>query len=75
MTATSEALAQLLALTALIGATIEYAAMLKRRLAARREAALREESGHIGLQGLVRVFLANSADPRPTMGNTRHQPE
>lgn len=74
MTAAHEVLAHLLALTALIGVTIAYAEMIKRRLAARRAAALREASGDIGLQGLVRVLLTEPSDPRPRLGGS-YQPE
>lgn len=52
-------LAQLLSLSALIGATIEYIEIIKRRAASRREAAIREEGADVGLHGLVRVFLAD----------------
>ena len=53
-------LAQLLSLTALLGATIEYAEIIKRRGLVRRADALRTESADLGLRGLVRVFLADS---------------
>jgi hypothetical protein len=58
----THALAQLLAMTGLIGSTIEYAEILKRRTVARRAAAEREEGAEIGLRGLVRVILVDEAE-------------
>jgi hypothetical protein len=58
-------LAQLLSLGALIGATIEYIEIVKRRTTARWRAAQGEETARVGLQGLVRVFLADPADQEP----------
>jgi hypothetical protein len=55
-------LAQLLAMSGLIGATIEYVEILKRRTAARRVTAEREASAELGLQGLVRVLLVDEAE-------------
>jgi hypothetical protein len=55
-------LAQLLATSGLIGATIEYVEILKRRTAARRVIAEREASAELGLQGLVRVLLVDEAE-------------
>lgn len=54
-------LAKLLATAALIGATIEYIEVIKRRVvrrAAEHERAVLEERS---LQGLVRVFLADAS--------------
>jgi hypothetical protein len=55
-------LAQLLATSGLIGSTIEYAEILKRRTAARRVAAEREEGAEIGLRGLVRLLLVDESE-------------
>jgi hypothetical protein len=55
-------LAQLVATSGLIGSTIEYAEILKRRTAARRVAAEREEGAEIGLRGLVRVLLVDEPE-------------
>jgi hypothetical protein len=62
MQAETHALAQLLATSGLIGSTIEYAEILKRRTAARRTAEEREEGAEIGLRGLVRVLLVDETD-------------
>ena len=58
-------LARLVALAALIGATIEYAEILRRRGMARLIARQRAELEGEGLKGLVRVLLA---EPGPTDG-------
>ena len=55
-------LGQLLATAGLIGATIEYAEIIKRRGLARTAMAIREESADLGLQGLVRVLLAEQEE-------------
>lgn len=60
MPADAVTLAQLLALSALIGGTIEYAEIVRRRIQLRREQAASEETAVIGLHGLVRVFLATA---------------
>ena len=60
MQPSSHDLAQLLSLAGLIGGTIEYAEIIKRRGITRRANALREESADLGLRGLVRVLLADS---------------
>lgn len=52
-------LAQLLSLTALLGATIEYCEIVKRRGLARALEQERLVAQASGLQGLVRVFLAD----------------
>lgn len=54
------ALSQLLALAGLVGATAQYSVLMRRRVLARVRAEQRvvQESG---LQGLVRVFLADQA--------------
>jgi hypothetical protein len=52
--------AQFLALVALMAATIEYCEMLQRRQLGRRYDLLREEAADSGLNGLVRVFIADS---------------
>jgi hypothetical protein len=51
-------IAQLLTTVALLGATIEYREVVRRREARRTEAAIRSEAAHSGLRGLVRVFAA-----------------
>jgi hypothetical protein len=58
----TQALAQLLATSGLIGSTIEYAEILRRRTAARRAIAEREVAAEIGLRGLVRVLLVDEAE-------------
>jgi hypothetical protein len=58
----SHLLGQLLATAGLIGATIEYAEIIKRRGIIRRAAAMREESADLGLQGLVRVLLVEDGE-------------
>lgn len=60
MAADTHMLAQLLALATLIGATIEYAEVIKRRVVRRAEARERAALQDVGLNGLVRVFLADS---------------
>jgi len=57
-------LAKLLAEAALIANTIEYCEIVRRRVAARRDAALREECADWGLRALVRVFEIESDEPR-----------
>jgi hypothetical protein len=52
-------LAQLLAIVALMGATIEYCEVMRRREALRKDAALRSEAAHAGLRGLVRVLAVD----------------
>ena len=52
--------AQLLSLAALIGATIEYAEIVKRRRVRRLTASKRIEVEQAGVAGLVRVFLADN---------------
>ena len=54
-------LAKLLSLACLLGATIEYIEIVKRRIQLRRAAAEREEGAEIGLRGLVRVLLVEEA--------------
>lgn len=53
-------LAELLSIGMLIAATIEYAEILKRRIATRASLAERAEFHRRGLQGLVRIFLADT---------------
>lgn len=62
MPADTLTLAQLLILSALIGGTIEYAQIVRRRIRLRREQAASEVTADIGLRGLVRVFLATGAE-------------
>ena len=59
MQADTLTLANLLSLGALIGATIEYAEIIRRRARMRLEDALRQENADLALRGLVRVFLAD----------------
>jgi hypothetical protein len=65
----THALAQLLSLSGLLGGTIEYAEIIKRRALRRRTVAARDEGADVGLHGLVRVFLADEAQggesPKP----------
>lgn len=56
-----ELLGRLVALAALIGATIEYAEILRRRVERRRRAADIADSQAAGLRGLVRVFLSEES--------------
>ena len=66
MAADNHTLAQLLSLAALIGATIEYAELIKRRGKRRAEARERAAIQDVGLKGLVRVLLADTpAAPVP----------
>ena len=51
-------LGELLLLAALIAATIEYAEILRRRVTRRAWAADQRAAQDSGLEGLVRVFLA-----------------
>jgi hypothetical protein len=60
MAADTHLLAQLLSLAALIGATIEYVEVIKRRVKRRAEARERAALQDVGLNGLVRVFLADT---------------
>jgi hypothetical protein len=57
-------LSRLLSLAGLIGGTIEYAEILRRRVAARGHAAERRESERHGLHGLVRILLVADPDAR-----------
>jgi len=60
MDADTLTLARLLLMTALTGATIEYAEVIKRRFARRADARERAMLEEHGLHGLVRVLLADS---------------
>jgi hypothetical protein len=51
--------AQLLAIIALLAATVEYFEIVRRRVLARARAALAAEAQASGLAGLVRVFAAD----------------
>jgi hypothetical protein len=68
MQADTHTLAQLLSLAALIGATIEYAEVIKRRVKRRAEARERAAFQDGGLNGLVRVFLADTPGVRVAVG-------
>jgi len=65
MQASPQTLAELLSMAGLLGATIEYAELVKRRALARRDTTMRQGSGDLGLRGLVRVLLADEAATRP----------
>jgi hypothetical protein len=53
-------LVKLLTTAALIAATAEYAAMIRRRIVRRTDAREHRVLEDVGLQSLVRVFLAES---------------
>jgi hypothetical protein len=55
----TQLVAQFLTLVALMAATIEYCELMRRRQEGRVNAALGEQAAVTGLQGLVRVFLAD----------------
>jgi len=57
MEATRELLVQCLAISALIGATLDYAILLRHRLERRALAAEVIEAEQLGLRALVRVML------------------
>ena len=59
MDGTREILGQGLALTALIGATLEYAILLRHRLERRALEAQAVEAEQLGLGALVRVMLVD----------------
>ena len=59
MAGTHHFLAQLLALAGLIGGTIEYIEILKRRAAARRRKADDDAAADSGLRAMIRVFLTD----------------
>ena len=61
MDATDLLLAQLLTLAGLIGGTIEYCEIIQRRAVRRRVEQERLAMQSVGLEGLVRVFLADRA--------------
>jgi len=60
MTADTLMLARLLAMAALLAATTEYAEVIKRRVLRRVNATQRSLLEQHGLDGLVRVFLAEA---------------
>ena len=57
MIADQTQLAHLLTVAGLLGGTIEYIEIVKRRVAARRAEAEREAGAESGLRGIVRVML------------------
>jgi hypothetical protein len=59
MDATDLLLAQLLTLAGLIGGTIEYGEIIRRRALRQRMEQERLTMQSVGLEGLVRVFLAD----------------
>jgi hypothetical protein len=59
MTPEHRLLAELLTLAGLIAGTAEYSIMIRRRQARRDRAALQTAADTAGLQGMVRVFLAD----------------
>jgi hypothetical protein len=54
-------LAQLLSLSGLVAGTAEYSTVIRRRVERRRVLAEQQAAESAGLQGLVRVFLADTA--------------
>lgn len=64
-TATNALLVQLVTVAGLIGATIEYAEIIKRRAQRRLQAAERAWFEEDGLRGLVRVFEAGEVPAKP----------
>ena len=62
MDGTHSTLASLLTLAGLIGGTIEYAEIVRRRIAMRGRAAEQEQLADSGLRALVRVLVAT--DPK-----------
>jgi hypothetical protein len=62
MSADALTLAQLLTYAALLGATCEYAEIMKRRQLGRIIVAERAEIEQSGLEGLVRVFLTEDGE-------------
>ena len=71
MTAETIMLVRLLTTAALIGATAEYAAMIRRRVVRRADAREHRVLEDLGLQSLVRVFLT---DPPAIEQPARAQP-
>lgn len=65
-------LTQLLAIAALLAATLEYELTVRHREHYRADLREREQAADTGLRGLVRVFLTDSPDPA---GNGIYQPE
>jgi hypothetical protein len=59
MTPEHRLLAELLTLAGLVAGTAEYSIMIRRRQARRARTALQSAAEMAGLQGLVRVFLAD----------------
>jgi hypothetical protein len=59
MTPEHRLLAELLTLAGLVAGTAEYSIMIRRRQARRDRTALQSAAEVAGLQGLVRVFLAD----------------
>ncbi|MBA3689405.1 MAG: hypothetical protein H0W81_11360 [Chloroflexi bacterium] len=60
MTADTIMLVRLLTTAALVAATAEYAAMIRRRVLHRADAREHRLLADVGLQSLVRVFLADA---------------
>jgi len=70
MDASPRTLAELLTQAGLIGATIEYAEIVRRRVVARGKLADQADMEESGLRGLVRVFAENETSegqPRATL--------
>ena len=57
-------LASLLTLAGLIGGTIEYAEIVRRRVALRGRVAEQQQLADSGLRALVRVLVGNESTPR-----------
>lgn len=65
MDASHQLLAELLTQACLIGATIEYAEIVRRRVVARGELAALADLQEAGLRGLVRIFVENETSEPP----------
>jgi hypothetical protein len=62
MQADTRTIVELFSMAGLIGGTIEYSQIVRRRGAARRDAAFRVESADAGVRGLARVMLMDRAE-------------
>lgn len=67
-------LAELLTLSGLIAATAEYSTLIRRRVERRHVLAEWQAVESSGLQGLVRVFLADSDQPPGSAQRTHVRP-
>ena len=64
-TADAQVLVQLMTLVGLMGATIQYSHLIRRRAVRRKRAAFQHALDESGVRGLVRVFLVDPIGPRP----------